>query len=84
MSVGWRGASCWASAWDYVEVKIPTSDHFICVASPFAMVRAQGRLQLCSSAPFDYRIESMMAFERLLAYRLSMPMCSPLILRVFP
>ena len=61
-----------------------TSEHLICVASPFAMVRAQGRPQLCSSAPFDYGIESMMTFERLLAYRLSMPTCSPLVLRVFP
>ena len=44
-----------------------TSEHLICVASPFAMVRAQGRTQLCSSAPFDYGIESTMIFERLLA-----------------
>ena len=39
-----------------------TSEHLTCVASPFAMVRAQGRPQLCSSAPFDYGIESMMTF----------------------
>ena len=48
-----------------------TSEHLICVASPFAMVRAQGRTQLCSSAPFDYGIESTMIFERLLALRVS-------------
>ena len=48
-----------------------TSEHLICVASPFAMVRAQGRPQLCSSAPFDYGIESTMTFERLLALRVS-------------
>ena len=67
MSVGWRGASCWVGAWDYVEAKMVTSEHLICVASPFAMVRAQGRTQLRSSAPFDYGIESAMIFERLLA-----------------
>ena len=44
-----------------------TSEHLICVAASFAMVRAQGRTQLCSSAPFDYGIESTMIFERLLA-----------------
>ena len=71
MSVGWRGASCWVGAWDHVEVKMVTSEHLICVASPFAMVRAQGRPQLCSSAPFDYGIESTMTFERLLALRVS-------------
>ena len=48
-----------------------TSEHLICAASPFAMVRAQGRTQLCSSAPFDYGIESTMIFERLLALRVS-------------
>ena len=66
-SVGWRGASCWVGAWDHVEVKMVTSEHLICAASPFAMVRAQGRTQLCSSAPFDYGIESTMIFDRLLA-----------------
>ena len=43
---------------------------------------AGARPQLCSSDPFDYGIESTMAFERLLAYRLSMPTCPPLVLRV--
>ena len=40
------------------------------LASPFAMVRAQGRTQLYSSAPFDYGIESTMIIERLLALRI--------------
>ena len=48
-----------------------TSERLICVASPFAMVRAQARPQHCSSAPFDYGIESTMTFERLLALRVS-------------
>ena len=50
-----------------------TSEHLICVASSFAMLRAQGRTRLCSSAPFDYvyvyGIESTMIFEGLLALR---------------
>ena len=48
-----------------------TSEHLISVASPLAMVRAQGRTQVCSSAPFDYGIESTMIFARLLALRVS-------------
>ena len=53
--VGSRGVSCWVGAWDHdiVEVKMATSEHLICVPSIFAMVRAQGRTQNCSSAPFD-------------------------------
>ena len=48
-----------------------TSEHLICVASPFAMVRAQGRTQQCSSAPFDVEGSSTMILERLLALRVS-------------
>ena len=54
VSVGWRGVLCWVGAWDHVEVKMSTSEHLICVSSPFAMmVRAQARPQHCSSTPSD-------------------------------
>ena len=60
-----------------------TSGHLICVVSPFAMARSQGRPQLCSSAPFDRQgpISSTMAFEGLSCLSECPRTCIPQVLR---
>ena len=67
VSVGWRGGSCWVGAWDHVRVKMPTSEHLVSVASPFAMVRARGGSQGSSPLHFDDEQGPRVTFRRLLA-----------------